>query len=225
MTPGKLEFLGGWLPAQPWYAGTARSPELTKGGGFRLDDPAGEVGLEFMVVTDTSGDRPRSYHAPLAYRGAPLEGAPEHALLGTSEHGVLGRRWLYDGVHDPVLLIRLLALIEGRAQPQHQNVTDLPDPTVVGHVGTAGFTTTSAPSAVTDGAHGTDVAAETRTGPGRPEEPARPATLTVTRLLRPEEAHPNPATAGVRGHVTAGWHLPDGTAARGLFAALRHPAG
>jgi hypothetical protein len=36
---------------------TAREPELARAGGFRLDDPQGEVGIEFMVVTDGSGGR------------------------------------------------------------------------------------------------------------------------------------------------------------------------
>jgi Maltokinase N-terminal cap domain len=46
MSPGKLELLTAWLPAQPWYLGTGRAPELVKAGGFRLDDPEGEVGIE-----------------------------------------------------------------------------------------------------------------------------------------------------------------------------------
>jgi len=36
---------------------------------------------------------------PLTYRGAPLDGA-EDALVGTTEHGVLGRRWVYDGTRE-----------------------------------------------------------------------------------------------------------------------------
>ncbi|MFJ4779128.1 1,4-alpha-glucan branching protein [Streptomyces sp. NPDC088762] len=130
MTPGKLELLAAWLPAQPWYAGLpGRAPELAKAGGFRLDDPEGEVGMEFMVVTDTSGDSPVTYHVPLTYRGAPLEGA-EQALVGTSEHGVLGRRWVYDGTHDPVLMAQLRALLRGEAVPQNQSESGTPDPTV-----------------------------------------------------------------------------------------------
>ncbi|MGQ4271429.1 maltokinase N-terminal cap-like domain-containing protein [Nocardiopsis changdeensis] len=69
MTPTKLELLQTWLPAQPWYAG--ERPDPAKAGGFRLDDPQGEVGIEFMVVTDGAA----AYHVPLTYRGAPLEGA------------------------------------------------------------------------------------------------------------------------------------------------------
>ncbi|MBT2477005.1 1,4-alpha-glucan branching protein [Streptomyces sp. ISL-94] len=130
MTPGKVELLAAWLPNQPWYAGLpGRAPQLAKAGGFRLDDPEGEVGMEFMVVTDTAGDSPVTYHVPLTYRGAPLDGA-EHALVGTSEHGVLGLRWVYDGAQDPVLMAQLRALLRGEAVPQRQNESGTPDPTV-----------------------------------------------------------------------------------------------
>ncbi|WP_149181009.1 maltokinase N-terminal cap-like domain-containing protein [Streptomyces sp. TRM49041] len=130
MSPTKLELLAAWLPGRSWYGGVAgREPELARAGGFRLDDPEGEVGIEFMVVTDTSGDEPRSYHVPLTYRGAPLDGADE-ALIGTTEHGVLGTRWVYDGTHDPVLVTQVLALVQGKAEPQAQSESDTPDPTV-----------------------------------------------------------------------------------------------
>jgi Maltokinase N-terminal cap domain len=33
MTPGKLELLAAWLPAQPWYRDRGREPELTRAGG------------------------------------------------------------------------------------------------------------------------------------------------------------------------------------------------
>jgi hypothetical protein len=132
LTPGKLELLAAWLPAQPWYARTGRQPELSRAGGFRLDDPDGEVGIEFMVVTDSSGDRPCIYHVPLSYRGAPLDGADD-ALIGTTEHGVLGTRWVYDGPRDPVLFGQLLALIQGEAEPQAQGVSNAPDRTVSSH--------------------------------------------------------------------------------------------
>ncbi|WP_030385186.1 maltokinase N-terminal cap-like domain-containing protein [Streptomyces sp. NRRL S-241] len=134
MSPGKLELLAAWLPAQPWYLPTGRPPALARAGGFRLDDPEGEVGIEFMVVTDSSGEEPTAYHVPLTYRGAPLAGA-EAALVGTTEHGVLGRRWVYDGPHDPVLSAQLLALFQGRAEPQAQSLSDTPDPTVTARYG------------------------------------------------------------------------------------------
>ncbi|MFE6917681.1 maltokinase N-terminal cap-like domain-containing protein [Streptomyces rubiginosohelvolus] len=133
MTPGKLELITGWLPKQSWYVGTAGTPDLVKAGGFRLDDPEGAVGIEFMVVVDSAGPEPVAYLVPLGYRGAALEGVPDAALIGTSEHGVLGTRWVYDGAHDPVVLARLSALLRGEADPQHQSLSDTPDPTVIVH--------------------------------------------------------------------------------------------
>ena len=43
MSPGKLDLLKTWMPAQSWYLGGS-APALAKAGGFRLDDPSGEVG-------------------------------------------------------------------------------------------------------------------------------------------------------------------------------------
>ena len=211
MTPGKLELLASWLPAQPWYVGTEREPVLTKAGGFRLDDPDGEVGIEFMVVRDESGDRPVSYHVPLSYRGAPLDGAGE-ALVGTSEHGVLGRRWLYDGTHDPVLVAQLLALLQGLAEPQAQSLTDTPDPSVTSSFAGSGFPTAVRSIAVANGSHGTGLTVETGA--------ASRLTVQVARVLQPEGQAPGTNPAGARGHVTAGWRLPDGGESRGVFAVL-----
>ena len=129
MVPTKLELLAGWLPRQPWYRNTGAAPALSRAGGFRLDDPAGEVGLEFMVVTDAAGGGETSYFVPLAYRGAPLEGADD-GLVGTSEHGVLGTRWVYDGARDPVAVDWLLAFVAGDAEAQRQDESDTPDPSV-----------------------------------------------------------------------------------------------
>jgi hypothetical protein len=127
MRPTKLELLTDWLPHQPWYQGEPKA-ELTRAGGFRLDDPEGEVGIEFMIVTAAGADT-AAYLLPLTYRGAPLDGA-EQALIGTSEHGVLGTRWIYDGTQDPVLLAQLAALLRGEAVAQAQSESDTPDPTV-----------------------------------------------------------------------------------------------
>ncbi|MFD9357157.1 hypothetical protein [Streptomyces sp. NPDC060031] len=55
----------------------------------------------------------------------------EHALVGTMEHGVLGRRWACDGCHDPVLVAQLLALVEGRVHAQDRNTSDTPDREVI----------------------------------------------------------------------------------------------
>jgi Maltokinase N-terminal cap domain len=124
MRPSKLELLSRWLPEQAWYPGSA--DQLRRAGGFRLDDPDGEVGIEFMIVVTTND---RAYLVPMTYRGAPLDGA-EHALIGTSEHGVLGTRWIYDGEHDPVLWAQLVALLRGEVVAQAQDESDTPDSTV-----------------------------------------------------------------------------------------------
>src|SRR5215468_10341075 len=126
MTPGKLDLLAAWLPAQPWYRG-AGAPALARAGGFRLDDPAGEVGIEFMVIADGAGGVQRCYQAPLTYRAAPL---PAATLIGTAEHGVLGRRYIYDGATDPVLASQLVALLLGRVTAQAQRVSETPDQSV-----------------------------------------------------------------------------------------------
>jgi Maltokinase N-terminal cap domain len=116
MTPGKLDLLTAWLPAQPWYLDSPGEPELAKAGGFRLDDPQGEVGIEVMVVTDGSGGLATTYQVPLTYRAREFAGV-SGGLIGTSEHGVLGCRWIYDGTRDPVLVAQLVALIQGQAEP------------------------------------------------------------------------------------------------------------
>ncbi|WP_405778217.1 maltokinase N-terminal cap-like domain-containing protein [Streptomyces sp. NBC_00859] len=212
LNPTKLELLTAWLPTQPWYLGGADGkPELAKAGGFRLDDPQGEVGIEFMLVADASGDEPVTYQVPFGYRAGPLDGAGDDALIGTMEHGVLGERWVYDGAHDPVLVAQLVALMAGAAVPQEQSVSNTPDPTVAGH-----FTGTEHPvatgiAAVTSDAHGTGVRVRTAntSGPG--------LTLHINRVVRPRQD----ATAQDLGHVTGDLQLPDGTKARTLFAAVR----
>ncbi|MFG2616207.1 1,4-alpha-glucan branching protein [Streptomyces sp. NPDC048507] len=202
LTPTKLELLAEWLPLRPWYRNSGGAPLLARAGGFRLDDPEGEVGIEFMVVTDAAGDGPAAYLVPLTYRGAPLEGAGD-ALVGTMEHGVLGKRWVYDGAHDPVLLERLLALLAGGASAQAQSESDTPDPTV--EVRTEGARPAAEPAGLAEVAD-TDGATVVTVGP---------AALTLSRVLRP-----GPAAEGVLGQVLAGWTAPDGSARRGVFVRL-----
>lgn len=221
MKPGKTELLTAWLPTRPWYASTGHAPELERSGGFRLDDPEGEVGIEFMVLTDHSGGRETSYLVPLTYRGAPLDGAGA-ALVGTSEHGVLGTRWIYDGAHDPVLVGQLLALIQGRAVAQDQCDSGVSDPSVTAWYDGPGLPAVlpAARLEITDTARGTDVRL-----PGALESGTTPAlslapTLGLTRVLRPGDSGPQDGSGAV-GRLTAGWTTLDGAAHRGLFAELR----
>src|ERR1700689_3232476 len=87
MSPGKLELLAAWLPAQPWYRQTGHQPELAKAGGFRLDDPQGEVGIEFMVVTDGSGHGATAYQVPLTHRAC----AQAQSVSNAADPTVTGR--------------------------------------------------------------------------------------------------------------------------------------
>ena len=110
LTPSKPELIAAWLPTQAWADGL---PELTSIGGYRLDDPAGEVGLEGILLR--SEDGAVTVHVPLTYRAAPLEGAEAH-LVGTLAHSVLGTRWVYDAAGDPVWAAAVTAtIVEGGA--------------------------------------------------------------------------------------------------------------
>ncbi|MFD3654769.1 1,4-alpha-glucan branching protein [Streptomyces sp. NPDC058620] len=209
LTPTKLELLASWLPGQPWYLGKSEQPELARTGGFRLDDPEGEVGIEFMTVTDTSGDQPVMYQVLFSYRGAPIVGGDE-ALIGTTEHGVLGQRWVYDGVRDPVLVAQLFALIVGEAEPQMQSTSDTPDPSVTGWFAETVASAALASTTVTDDPDGTDLLVETA-------DDGRQLTIHINRVLQPGR----PAEAQALGHVTADAPLPDGTKARTVFALVR----
>lgn len=92
-TPPKIELIRDWLPGQPWGPDNAAEARIV--GGFHLDDPDGEVGMQVFVV-DAAGER---YQVPLTYRAVPLPGASD-ALIGEMEHSVLGTRFVYDGLHD-----------------------------------------------------------------------------------------------------------------------------
>jgi hypothetical protein len=82
---------------------------------YRFDDPAGEVGVE-TILWGTEGGA--VLQTPLTYRAAPLAGGDAH-LVGTSEHSVLGRRWVYDGCGDPVWAATLAAaILTGGSQAQ-----------------------------------------------------------------------------------------------------------
>jgi hypothetical protein len=184
LIPSKLDLLRPWLAGRPWYGGTG-TPLLTKAGGFRLDDPDGEVGIEVMVVADRGGPR---YVVPMTYRAAPLDRAD--ALLGTAEHGVLGRRWIYDGVRDPVAVDQLLALVAGRVEAQHQNVSDTLDPSVRPAPALPGPIRARHPLSVTDTASGTTVALQ----PGG-------LALRVVRLLTDDTPSPAEVVAAVEAEV------------------------
>jgi hypothetical protein len=217
MSPGKLDLLRAWLPAQPWYRSGGHGPELAKAGGFRLDDPAGEVGIEFMVVIDGSGNRATAYQVPLTYRAGPLAAA-ESGLIGTAEHGVLGRRWIYDGTCDPVLVTQLVALIQGQAEPQAQSASNTPDPTVTGQPVAGGSLAAAGFQVVANGPSGTELQVRTVGADGMPHGQL---LVRIHRVLRPSEGSAAASGAG-QPCVFAPWRLADGIQARGTFATARY---
>ncbi|MCC9174405.1 CG0192-related protein [Arthrobacter sp. zg-Y179] len=111
LRPGKMELISGWLPGTWWFPST-EPVTARKVASFRFDDPEGEVGIETHIVEAGS----LLVQVPLTYRGAPLAGAEEF-LINEMEHSVLGRRWVYDALGDPVYARALEAALLSR-QPQ-----------------------------------------------------------------------------------------------------------
>ena len=104
ISPRKDELVGPWLRTRPWWDGeTEREPV----GSFRLDDPAGEVGMECFLFGSASGS---ILFVPVTYRDAPLPGG-EAGSLGTMQHSVLGTRYVYDACADPVFVATALTTI------------------------------------------------------------------------------------------------------------------
>ena len=123
LTPTKLELLEEWLPAQPWYPGESAAG-LARLGAARFDDPAGAVGVEIFVVRAPGGPLAQ---VPMTYRAAPVDGGGRW-LIGTTEHSVLGTRWVYDAVGDPVFVAALAEAIRtgGTEAPEFVETPDGP---------------------------------------------------------------------------------------------------
>lgn len=102
LVPSKLELLAAWLPGQSWFEGDAA--DLERVASFRFADPDGEVGLDTLLVASAG----QVYHVPLTWRSEPLD---EGELVGTLEHSVLGTRYGYDAVTDPVYVAELVRVI------------------------------------------------------------------------------------------------------------------
>jgi Maltokinase N-terminal cap domain len=104
LSPSKQELVETWLQTQSWTSGLGPIGKLAE---YRFDDPAGQVGVETILWQTPEG---AIVQTPLTYRAAPLPGAETH-LIGTSDHTVLGKRWVYDGCGDPVWAATLAAAI------------------------------------------------------------------------------------------------------------------
>jgi maltokinase-like protein len=120
LRPTKLDLLAEWLPTRTWYSRPAGA-DLDRVAAYRFDDPDGEVGVETLLITAGAGP---VLQIPLTYRAAPLAGADEH-LIGTLDHSVLGKRWVYDACADPVYLRTLLhTILTGGRQADEVIETD-----------------------------------------------------------------------------------------------------
>lgn len=103
IVPTKEALIAEWAPRQAW--GPAADAPIDVIGGYRFDDPDSRVGMESFLVR--AGEV--LFHVPLTYRDAPLDGG-EDAFIATMEHSVLGTRWVYDGLRDPVFVVMLAAV-------------------------------------------------------------------------------------------------------------------
>jgi hypothetical protein len=112
LDPSKQELLEAWLPSRPWAAGATSVEKVAE---YRFDDPAGEVGVETILWRTSDGT---VLQVPFTYRAAPLPGADDF-LVGTSDHSVLGPRFVYDGCADPVWAATVAAaILTGGTQAQ-----------------------------------------------------------------------------------------------------------
>ncbi len=117
-SPSLADVLAEWVSRQRWYAGKPRVPQLRRVGGHRYVDPAGDADIDVWLARDVGargagdglGDHDGPvYQIPVTCRSAPLDAAPEQALIGTLDDAARGRRWVYDGLHDPAFVTALLA--------------------------------------------------------------------------------------------------------------------
>lgn len=190
IVPTKSELVAAWLPSRPW-----RPPGAVVGGvSYRLDDPAGEVGMEAFLLTDAGGV---TVHVPLTYRDRPRIGAERH-LLGTMEHSVLGTRWVYDGCADPVWAATLATTIATGGTQAEEVVDD------------DGRLVPRDPAVKVRGS-GTGAAATATAGPWRGAEDDTVTTLAgdhaeLVVVRRVGTPVPHPLT------LTASWGDPDATA-------------
>jgi maltokinase-like protein len=107
LTPSFQEILPAWIARQPWYAG-AGVPALRPVGFYRLEDPAGQVGIDTHLVTDGAA----VYQIAMTYRGAPLErladGTTDPASALIAEAVVVYRVWPPE-VAPAIELVRVVA--------------------------------------------------------------------------------------------------------------------
>jgi maltokinase len=199
LTPPLAQLLPAWVGAQRWYPGRGRAPALRRVGGMRLEDPAGEVGMEVHLLLEESHGDAAIYQVPLTYRSAPLPGA-DSALVARVEDSSLGVRYIYDAPHDPAFAAALLRMVleEGTAKsdlsPEHGTATGHRQPGVPAQQVTG--------SRVLRGEQSnTSIVFETVDGEGHPASPV------ICKLFRALHDGDNPDVVVQSALASAGSHL------------------
>ncbi|MGX6452151.1 maltokinase N-terminal cap-like domain-containing protein [Brevibacterium paucivorans] len=95
--------------------------DIEKLTSYRFDDPAGQIGMEVHIVRTPDGS---VLQVPLVYRPEPLEDAEEDELIATMEHSVLGTRYVYLGMSDPVFAEALDVTISEERSGAEQFLVD-----------------------------------------------------------------------------------------------------
>ena len=95
--------------------------DIEKLTSYRFDDPAGQIGMEVHIVRTPDGS---VLQVPLVYRPEPLEDAEEDELITTMEHSVLGTRYVYLGMSDPVFAEALDVTISEERNGAEQFLVD-----------------------------------------------------------------------------------------------------
>jgi hypothetical protein len=129
---------------------------------------------------------------------------------------MVGRRWIYDGTHDPVLVAQLVALIQGDSDGQAQSLSNTPDQTVVSQPVTIGHLAVIESAVAANGSQGTDLRIKIADAHGTRGDDLM---VRVNRILQPDNGAA--ARDGGQAHAAAAWRLPDGTQIRGIFASAQ----
>ena len=95
--------------------------DIEKLTSYRFDDPADQIGMEVHIVRTPDGS---VLQVPLVYRPEPLEDAEEDELITTMEHSVLGTRYVYLGMSDPVFAEALDVTISEERSGAEQFLVD-----------------------------------------------------------------------------------------------------
>ncbi len=139
LSPALAGLLEAWLPRQRWFP--VKTPDFVfePTGGLRLSPDGDAARFEVLLTAVTyptaDGSRTDVVQVPLSLRPEPLAGA-ESALIGELPDGLpggegTGRRWVYDGLHDPAFVSAWLELMRSEGTSPSGNA--------VGHLVESGY--------------------------------------------------------------------------------------